>query len=776
MNKPPARKDLLAQANPQRTTELKLNENEDLLHVLYVDDEECLLKVSKRILEMNGKFSVDVTTSAEEAFEMLKNQSYDAVISDYEMAGKNGLRFLRELRDNGNDIPFVIFTGKSREEVAVKALNLGADGYFSKIGEPETIYGERAYSLRQIVERKDAKAKASREEKKLRAILDSSPDSITICDLNAKIVDCNKGALKQAGYTSKARIIGRDGFEFISEKDRPKALEAMAKLVGQGIIAKVELTCLKGNGEEYPAELTVGLLKDDSGNPEGLVGVLRDVSERFKTEEAIRRNEKKYRSLFEHMLNGFAYCRMILDDEGKPIDFVFLEVNDAFEKLTGLKKEAVIGKQVTEVIPGIENANPELVDICGRVASTGTEEQFEIFFKPLEMWLTFSVYSPAKDYFIAVFDNITERKKTLEKLQFQASLLGAAGQAILAVDAQGIIRYWNRAAESLYGYSESEAIGHPNKELLAPLTSQQEAEEIISREMTRQAWSSEMKAKRRDGSAISIIVNRAPIFDNNGEFIGVTSVATDISDQKRLETELSVSVTSLLNSVKKVQELNEKLHVVGSLTRHDVRNKLSIVTGNVFLLRKKMGSSVDIVNKLRVIERACKDTEEILEFAKTYEQLGAEELNYVNVDKTLQEAMMLFSSSLNIEVINDCQGLAVLADSFLRQMFYNLIDNSAKHGKKVTRIRIYYEKSEQDQLKIICKDDGVGVPLMNKLQLFQEGFSTNGTSGYGLFLIKKMLEVYGWTINETGEPEKGAQFIITIPKVNAVGKENYSFV
>jgi len=425
-----------------------------------------------------------------------------------------------------------------------------------------------------------------------------------------------------------------------------------------------------------------------------------------------------------------------LDNEGKPIDFFFLEVNDAFEKLTGLKKEAVIGKKVTEAIPGIENANPELINICGRVA-TGKEEQFEIFFKPLEMWLTFSVYSPAKGYFIAVFDNITERKKTLEKLQFQASLLGAAGQAILAVDAQGIIRYWNRAAESLYGYSESEAIGHPNKELLAPLTSPQEADEIISREMTRQAWSNEMKAKRRDGSVTSLIVNRAPIFDDNGEFIGVTSVATDISEQKRLETELSASVDALLSSIKKVQELNEKLHVVGSLTRHDVRNKLSIVTGNAFLLRKKLGSSVDIVNKLKMIERACKDTEEILEFAKTYEQLGAEELNYVDVEKTLHEAMMLFSSSLNIEVINDCQGLAVLADSFLRQMFYNLIDNSAKHGKKATRIRIYYEKSEQGQLKIICKDDGVGVPLVNKPQLFQEGFSTNGTSGYGLFLIKK---------------------------------------
>ena len=725
---------------------------------------------------MDGKFKVDITASIEEAFEMLKNQSYDAVISDYEMPGKNGLQFLRELREKGNDIPFVVFTGKGREEVAVKALNLGADGYFSKIGDPETVYGELIYGIRQSVERNDAKAKACREEKRLRAILDSSPDAITICDLNAKIVDCNDATLKQGGYTSKAQIIGKDGFEFITQKDQPKAFEAMTRLVGQEIIAKVQLTCLKCNGEEYPAELTVGLLKDGVGNPEGLIGILRDISERHKTEDALRQNEKKYRSLFGHMLNGFAYCKIILDNKGKPIDFVYLEVNDAFEKLTGLKKEAVIGKKVTEAIPGIENVHPELIDIYGRVAATGKKEQFEIFLKPLRIWLTISVYSPTKGYFITVFDNITERKKTLERLQFQASLLGAAGQAIIAVDAQGILRYLNRAAESLYGYSESETVGRCAKEILATLTSPQEADEIISREMTRQAWSSEMKVKRRDGSVISVIVNRAPIFDDNGEFIGVTSVATDISEQKWLETELAVSVDNLLSNVKKVQELNEKLRVVGSLTRHDVRNKLSIVTGNAFLLRKKLGSSLDIVNNLKLIEQACKDTAEILEFARIYEQLGAEELNYVDVERTLHEAMMLFSTSLKIEVINECQGLAVLADSFLRQMFYNLIDNSAKHGEKVTKIRIYYEKIEQGQLKIIYEDDGVGIPLMNKQRLFQEGFSTSGSSGYGLFLIKKMIEVYGWTINETGKPNRGAQFIITIPKVNDAGKENYRIV
>jgi DNA-binding response OmpR family regulator len=134
--------------------ELQLTETEGFLRVLYVDDDECLLRVSKQILEMDGKFKVDITTSVEEAFEMLEKESYAAVISDFEMPRKNGLQFLAELRDRGNDIPFLIFTCKDREEVAVRALNLGADGYFSKRGDAETVYGELSCGIRQFVKRK----------------------------------------------------------------------------------------------------------------------------------------------------------------------------------------------------------------------------------------------------------------------------------------------------------------------------------------------------------------------------------------------------------------------------------------------------------------------------------------------------------------------------------------------------------------------------------------------------------------------------------------------
>jgi signal transduction histidine kinase len=117
--------------------------------------------------------------------------------------------------------------------------------------------------------------------------------------------------------------------------------------------------------------------------------------------------------------------------------------------------------------------------------------------------------------------------------------------------------------------------------------------------------------------------------------------------------------------------------------------------------------------------------------------------------------------------------LTLLADSFLRQLFYNFIDNTRKYGKKTTAIQVYFEKTEQGELRLIYEDNGVGISAENKLKLFSEGFSTGGSTGFGLFLIRKMIEVYGWEIKETGEPGKGAKFVMTIPKVNLNGKKNY---
>jgi PAS domain S-box-containing protein len=144
-------------------------------------------------------------------------------------------------------------------------------------------------------------------------------------------------------------------------------------------------------------------------------------AEKTIVEETLRKSEEKYRSLFYNMLNGFAYCKILLDEKGHPHDFIYLEVNDAFEKLTGLKRNEVLNKRVTEAIPGFKDSHPELFDIYGKVALTGEGTTFEIDLKPFGICLSISVYSPQNGYFVALFENITERKlgeKALRESEF----------------------------------------------------------------------------------------------------------------------------------------------------------------------------------------------------------------------------------------------------------------------------------------------------------------------------------------------------------------------
>ena len=373
----------------------------------------------------------------------------------------------------------------------------------------------------------------------------------------------------------------------------------------------------------------------------------------------------------------------------------------------------------------------------------------------------------------ATIRDITDQKKAEESIKFQADLLNHVGQAIIMVDKNRIIRFWNKSAEKLYGWSEEQALGHKVADLLGA-TSPEEADETERRLIAGESWSTEALANNKDGSAVPVILNRTPIYKADGEFLGAASITTDITLQKNTEADLTFSLTSLSDTLDKIHELNEKLRVVGSLTRHDVRNKLSTITGYSYILKKKHSDQADIVDGLDKMDQAVKDSMKIFDFAKLYEQLGVEELTYVDVGQKLEEAVTLFSGPIPT-IINGCRGLEVNADSFVRQLFYNFIDNTRKYGKKEKTIKIFYEMADQDTLKLVYEDDGIGVPPENKSRLFQEGFSTGGSTGFGLFLIKKMMDVYGWKIEENGEPGIGAKFTITIPKINQCGKEAFRF-
>jgi PAS domain S-box-containing protein len=166
--------------------------------------------------------------------------------------------------------------------------------------------------------------------------------------------------------------------------------------------------CLHASQPGFFNPTEAGLLDEVSLDIAFALEKLEEEARRRKAEEDLRASEERYRSLFENMREGLAYCKMLFEN-GEPRDFLYLAVNRAFELLTGLKD--VAGRKVSEAIPGIQASNPELFEIYGRVASTGKPERFEVYVESLGIWFSISVYSPERERFVAMFEDITERKR-----------------------------------------------------------------------------------------------------------------------------------------------------------------------------------------------------------------------------------------------------------------------------------------------------------------------------------------------------------------------------
>lgn len=177
-----------------------------------------------------------------------------------------------------------------------------------------------------------------------------------------------------------------------------------------------------------------------------------DITESLKAEDRVSKGEQRD-PLIEGMPNGFAYCRVHCV-EGEVEDFTHLKVNAAFEKLTGL--QGVIGKRLTELLPGIRDRDPELIRRYGRVAMTGVAEQFEIYVKSVDRWYSVSAYSPQREFFVAVFDNVTERKRVeaeLAKARIRyETLLETASDGIHVLDSSGRLIEASRSFYGMLGY------------------------------------------------------------------------------------------------------------------------------------------------------------------------------------------------------------------------------------------------------------------------------------------------------------------------------------
>ena len=652
----------------------------------------------------------------------------------------------RALTKNGAEVPIEITTGFIRNEQ----------------GEPIGFVD----IVRNISERKKAELKLQESEKKYRELADQLPVIVYEIDCKGKFTLVNKKGREITGYSSADFENGLNILDMVAEKDREKARTRIQRTLNGERVDYIEYTLLRKDGGTFPAIACANAIVRE-GKTAGLRGIVIDVTERKKVEESLRESEEKFRNLAEQSPN-----MIFINQRGRVV-----YVNREAEDTMGYRKEEyyspgfnfldLIAPESRELVKAAFSKHTKGEDIVPYEYRLITKEGREIDAIISSRLIKYH----GQQAILGMVTDITDRKKvekmTLESQQSFKTLFMGNPEAAAHLASDFHILDVNPRFEELFGYSLGEAKGKHINDLIVESTRMKEAEILDKSAINGYVYHNTVR-KRKDGSLVPVAVSAAPMIVVS-RLIGYIAMYRDISDLRMAEA-------AMIEMMQKTVMMNEKLRVVGGLTRHDVRNKLSIITGNIYLNKKKLADHPDVLKSYEEMVSACEQIIRIFDFAKDYEMLGVEELTYIDVEDAVQKAISLFSDLKGIKVTNKCHGLTVLADSLLRQLFYNLIDNSLKYGRKATRVNVHFEKTPRDELKLLYEDDGIGILDDEKSNLFKEGYTTGKGSGHGLYLIKKIVEVYGWTIQETGEPNKGVQFAITIPKVNQKKKENYQIV
>jgi len=309
-----------------------------------------------------------------------------------------------------------------------------------------------------------------------KSILNSIKNGVWVTNKDDVIVYTNKGMEKIVGISTE-HIIGAQVLKDFPESTlkffKPIYLKAKEKLNPFSYDSIIVIT--PGGRESYQSGWLIPRVKD--GFFDGMICTVDDITNSKRLEQKFTDSEERYRLLFENMTSGFAYHKIIVDDENNPVDYQFLEANPPFQEFTGLNIDEIIGKTAKQVLPGIEDDPADWIGVFGKVALTRVPVSFENYSESLDRWYNVSVYSPKKNFFAVTFTDVSSRKKAEQEVTDLAKFPSENPNPVLRVNEEEVI-YINSSGRTLLSTKKNNKIPVSLKEAIHKVFATNKIKEI----------------------------------------------------------------------------------------------------------------------------------------------------------------------------------------------------------------------------------------------------------------------------------------------------------
>jgi two-component system cell cycle sensor histidine kinase/response regulator CckA len=369
-----------------------------------------------RIIDANPQASSMFGYSSKEFLDMSvrdlinsdQRHLYDEILLEFRSTGKFSAESVVVQKDGTMidvDIRGSVFTVKGENQMLVIIRDIS-----------ERKWAEEELKLTNQQLRMSEQALRERETR-LGGIFQGAAIGLSLVDLGGRAIESNNAFQKMLGY-SRSELRHMVFTEFTYPEDREDGQRIFRDLAqGKCDHYQLETRYQRKDGEVVWVRVTASLIRGASGEPNYVISMVEDISERIEAESALRESEHKYRCLFDNMLNGFAYYQVLTEGVNQTRDYVFLEVNDAFVKRAGVRREDIIGKKITEIFPEFETSDFDWLEMYDKVALSGEETRIERYFETWDRWFSVSAFRPQQGYLATIFADITERRLMEEELR-----------------------------------------------------------------------------------------------------------------------------------------------------------------------------------------------------------------------------------------------------------------------------------------------------------------------------------------------------------------------